>query len=187
MGTVRTSQKRLQFILLLLAGSVLAAGLAPSAHAVGYALTTSVARTQESNTPGVTLYLNVTGAAVSTTYKFTWTVTDPTSHAANASNQTTTTATQTSLVLSVNYPASFGGNNINFVGIYAINVQQNNPTNMPVANGSFLTGLSDKISYERTLTVLIQARGYNNNSPVTLNISHQVTQAPGYPKILTTD
>jgi KaiC/GvpD/RAD55 family RecA-like ATPase len=188
MGTVRTSQRRLQFILLLLAGSVLAAGLAPQAHATGYTLTTSVARTQESNTPGVTLYLNVTGAAVSTTYKFTWTVTDPTNHAANAANQTTTTAAQTSFVLSVNYPSSFGGNNINFVGNYTINVQQNNPTSIPtVATGSFLSGLTDKTSYERTLTVSIQARGYNNNSPVTLNISHQATQAPGYPKILTTD
>jgi KaiC/GvpD/RAD55 family RecA-like ATPase len=166
---------------------MLAAGFAPQTHAIGYTLTTSVARTLESNTPGVTLYINVTGAAVSTTYKFTWVVTDPTNHAANASNQTTTTPTQTSFVLSVNYPSSFGGNNINFVGNYTINVQQNNPTNIPVGNSSFLAGLTDKTSYQRTLTVSIQARGYNNNSPVTLNISHQGTQAPGYPKILATD
>jgi len=166
---------------------VLAAGLPPQAHAVGYTLTTSVARTQESNNPNVVLYLNVTGAAVSTTYKFTFVVTDPSNNNKPAANQTTTSATQTSFVLSVNYPSQFG-TNINYVGNYTINVQQNNPVNIPsVATGSFLVGLTDKTSYQRTLTASIKARGYNNNSPVTLNIAHQATQAPGYPKILTTD
>ena len=48
-------------------------GLAPQAHAAGYALTMIPARTQKSNTSGVILTLNVTGASVGTTYKFTWT------------------------------------------------------------------------------------------------------------------
>ncbi len=180
------TQKRLQILILLVAGSLVALGATPQAHAIGYTLTTSVARTQESNTPGVVLTLNVTGASVSTTYKFTWVVTDPTNHNANAANQTTTTATQTSFVLSVDYPSQFGGTNIDYVGNYTVNVQENNPVSIPsVATGRFLVGLTDSISYARTSTASIVASGYANNSPVTLNISHQGSPAPGYPKTVT--
>ena len=152
-------------------------GTAPQAHAIGYNLTVSPVRTQESNSPGVVLALNVTGAAVSTMYKFTFVVTDPTNHNNQAVNMTTTTATQTSFVLTVAYPSKFGAN-INFVGNYTINVQENNPMGIPsVQTGSFLVGLTDKTSYERTFPVSITARGYNANSPLTINISHQGTSA----------
>jgi len=181
------TQKRLQIVFLLVAGSIFVLGATPQAHAISYTLTTRLARIQESNTPGVVLTLNVTGATVSTTYKFTWTVTDPTNHNANAANQTITTATQTSFVLSVDYPSQFGGTNIDYVGNYTINVQQNNPVSIPsVATGRFLVGLTDSVSYVRTSTVSIVASGYGNNSPVTLNISHLGSPAPGYPTTIMT-
>jgi len=71
--TVRASRKRLQLLLLLIAGSLIMLELTPEAHAASDTLTMIPARTQESNTPGVILALNVTGASVGTTYKFTWT------------------------------------------------------------------------------------------------------------------
>ncbi len=99
-------------------------GLAPQAHAASYTFTIIPSRTQESNTPGVILALNVTGASVGTTYKFTWTVTDPSGNVKNFANQTV--AGSTTFVMSAAYPARFG-TNINFVGNYTVSVQQNNP------------------------------------------------------------
>ena len=184
-GPVRTSRKRLQLLLLFVAGSLVVLGLSPQAHAASYALTTIPARTQESNTPGVVLALNVTGATVGTTYKFTWTVTDPSGAARSAANQTVAPAT--SFVISAAYPSRFG-TSINYVGNYTINVQQNNPNPIAsVATGKFQVGLTDSLSYERTFSVSIKARGYNNNSPVTVNISHAGTPAPGYPTTVTAD
>src|SRR5213083_2931358 len=160
-------------------------GLAPQAHAASYTFTIIPSRTQESNTPGVILALNVTGASVGTTYKFTWTVTDPSGNAKNFANQTV--AGSTTFVMSAAYPARFG-TNINFVGNYTVSVQQNNPNPInPVATGRFLVGLTDSLSYQRTFPVSIKARGYNNNSPVTVNISHAGTPAPGYPTTVTAD
>jgi len=63
----------MQLLLLFVAGSLVIFGLAPQAHPASYTLTIIPARTQESNTPGVILALNATGASVGTTYKFTWT------------------------------------------------------------------------------------------------------------------
>lgn len=182
---MHTLRKRLPVLLLFVACSVAVLGLAPEAHAAGYTLTTVPARLQESNTPGVVLFLNVTGAVTGLTYQFTWTVTDPSGMAHNANNQTM--ATSASFVLSAAYPSRFG-TNINYVGNYTINVAQNNPT--PIASvqtGQFQVGLTDNVSYQRTLSVSIRARGYNNNSPVTVNISHAGTSAPGYPATVTTD
>jgi len=185
MKSVGTLRKRLQVLLLFLACSVVVLGIVPAAHAACCTLTTIPTRTQESNTPGVVLSLNVTGASIGTTYKFTWTVTDPSGTARNAVNQTV--AASTTFVLSAAYPSKFG-TNINYVGDYTVNVQENNPTpTNPVATGQFQIGLTDSLSYERTFSVSIKARGYNNNSPVTLNISHAGTSAPGYPTTITTD
>ena len=154
---MRTSRKRLQLLLLFVAGSLVVLGLSPQAHAASYALTTIPARTQESNTPGVVLALNVTGATVGTTYKFTWTVTDPSGASRSAANQTVAPAT--SFVISAAYPSRFG-TSINYVGNYTINVQQNNPNPIAsVATGKFQVGLTDSLSYERTFSVSIKARG----------------------------
>src|SRR6266571_9345713 len=133
MGTLPASRKRLQLLLLFVAGSLIILGLAPQAHSASYMLAMIPARTQESNTPGLVLALNVTGASVGTTYKFTWTVTDPCGNAKHFANQTV--AGSTMFVMSAAYPARFG-TNINFVGNYTVSVQQSNPNPInPVATG----------------------------------------------------
>ena len=162
----------------------------PEARAANYALTITPGWIQESNTPGVLLFINVTGATIGTVYKFTWQVTDPSGMTHQASNQTGSGgAPSTTFTLSINYPNGPGfGTNVNFVGNYTVNVQQNNPTNIPsVATGQFKVGLTDQLTYQRTFTVSVKARGYANSSPANINISHGGTSAPGYPTILTTD
>jgi len=87
-------------------------------------------------------------------------------------------ATSPSLVLSVVYPTDFG-TNINYVGNYTINVQQNNPTNKPsVATGQFEVGLTDSLSYQRTFPVSIKARGYAASSNVTISVVHGASSYP---------
>jgi KaiC/GvpD/RAD55 family RecA-like ATPase len=173
-------------LLLIAASSLIVLGDVPQAQAANYALTTVPSRTQESNTPGVILSINVTGATVGATYKFTWQVTDSSGAMHQASNQTGAGGAASSFVLSVSYPSQFG-TNVNYVGNYTINVQQNNPTVMAsVATGEFQVGLTDGLSYQPTSRVYISARGYSNNSPVVITVSQNGTSAPGYPTIVTT-
>lgn len=135
--------------------------------------------------PGVILSLNVTGATIGNTYAFTWTVTDPSGTAHTATNQTV--ASSTTFIISTAYPSKFA-TNIIYVGNYTVNVQQNKPNTVNnAATGKFQVGLTDSLVYERTFPVSIKARGFNNNSPVTLNISHGAASAPGYPTTVTTD
>ena len=121
-------------------------------HAPGevYTLSLSSSRVQESNTPGVTIYINVTSAVVGATYRFTFTVNDPNGAGKNSINSTTTTSS--TFVLSVTYPRDFGpGLSMSHVGNYTINVAQNQPSNKPtVATGQFQVGLTDSKTYQRT-------------------------------------
>jgi len=87
--------------------TILALVLVPTpVFAETYNLVAAPGRSQESNTPGVTLTLTVSGAIVGQPYAFIWTVRDPAGNAKNAtSNQPSATST---FSLTVNYPASFG-------------------------------------------------------------------------------
>jgi KaiC/GvpD/RAD55 family RecA-like ATPase len=180
-------QRRWPIFLLVTTCALIMLAATPQVHATtSYTLTTAPTRTQESNSPGLTLSINVTGATVGATYKFTWQVTDPTGTMHQATNQTGTGGATATFVLNVSYPAQFG-TNINYVGNYTINVQQNNPAVInTVATGQFQVGLTDGVLYPLASRVYITARGYANNSPVVLTISHNGTSAPGYPTIVTT-
>ncbi len=153
--------------------------LARAATGETYTLSVSPSRTQEGNSPGFLLSVAVANATVGATYKFTWSVTDPSGNVKNAANQTVASAS--SLVVSLRYPNSFG-TNINHVGNYTINVQQNNPTNKPsVATGGFEVGLTDSDTYQRTYQVSVRARGYNANDNITINVVQGASSAPGFP------
>ncbi len=163
--------------------STIPEGLAPGVEV--YTFTPVPLRVQESNTPGVDLVLNVTNAAVGSTYSFTWTVTDPSGSAKNHSNQTVTSSS--SFLISLVYPRDFG-TNINYVGNYTVRIDQSQPSNkLSVATGRFTVGLTDLTSYQRTYTGSVKARGYGNNSPVNINISHNGTSAPSYPATILAD
>lgn len=146
-----------------------------------YTLYVSSPRLQEYNTPGETLFLNITNAAIGSFYHVTFSVTDPSGATKNSSNSTT--ATTSSIVLSVLYPRDFGpGTTIRFVGNYTINVSQSQPSNKPnVQNGQFQVGLTDLKIYQRTNHISIKATGYTANESITTTLLQGTTPAAGFP------
>src|SRR3989441_4856274 len=164
-----------------------------SVHAVGetYSLTTSVARIQESSGASVPLGLNVTNANTLANYAFTWHVKDPSGSIYQANSQTNVPH-GTSFVEGVAYPGNFGTTaSIDLVGIYAVWVNQTQP---PLVGSTgvgtpvqFQVGLTDSLSYQRTLSVAIKASGYKPNLNVTIRISGQNGLAPNFPTNKTAD
>ncbi len=160
-------------------------------HAVGetYTLTTSATRMQETSTASVLLILNVTNASTLTNYAFTWHVKDPSGSVFQASNQSGTSH-GSSFVESVAYPGKFL-TSIDFVGTYTAWVNQTQPllvgstgVGTPV---TFQAGLTDRLSYQRTLPVAILASGYKPSTNVTITISGQSGLAPNFPTNKLTD
>ncbi len=160
-------------------------------HAVGetYTLTTSATRMQETSTASVLLILNVTNASTLTNYAFTWHVKDPSGSVSQASNQSGTSH-GSSFVESVAYPGKFL-TSISFVGTYTAWVNQTQPllvgstgVGTPV---QFQVGLTNRLTYQRTLPVTIEASNYKPNANVTITISGQSGLAPNFPTNKLTD
>ena len=182
---MRISEKKLQILLVILLCSLFFVDATKLAHAASYELTVAPSRVQESNIPGVLLSLSATGATVGENYQFIFQVTDPAGNMRTALNQTGSAAS--SFVLSVSYPSQFGAD-IDYVGNYTVNVQQNRPSNITsVQTGEFQVGLTDKTTYQRTFPVKVEARGYASLSPVDVDISLAGVSASGFPKTLGTD
>ncbi len=153
----------------------------PLSHAAAYTLTISTSRIQETNTPGVTLTLNVSGAVVGTIYTFRWNVTDPAGNIKTVANGAL--ANSPILVLSVVYPRDFSGAAVTYNGTYRVNISQTNPTIIPSAvTGKFYAGLTDSLVYHRTGQVSILAQGYTANENITINISHAGVPATSFPR-----
>src|SRR2546428_2175877 len=158
-----------------------------SVHAVGetYSLTTSVARIQESNGASVPLGLNVTNANALANYAFTWHVKAPSGSISKANSQTNVPH-GTSFAEGVAYPGNFGPTaSIDLAGIYAVWVNQTQP---PLVGSTgvgtpvqFQVGLTDTLSYQRTLPVAIKATGYKPSLNVTISISGQSGPASNFP------
>jgi hypothetical protein len=155
-----------------------------------YTLTTSTARLQESGAASVMLILNVSNANTVTDYAFTWHVKDPSGTVYQASNQTTTPHAA-SFVESVGYPSKFGvGASVAYTGVYAVWVNQTQPLlvgSTGVATGQFQVGLTDGLSYQRTLPVSIKAVSYQPDGNVTIRISGPGGLAIGFPINKTAD
>ena len=146
-----------------------------------YTFYVSSPRLQEYNSPGETLFLNITNAAIGSIYHVTFSVTDPSGATKNSPNSTTAMAS--SIILSVVYPRDFGpGTTIRFVGNYTVNVSQSQPSNKPnVQNGQFQVGLTDLKVYQRTSHVSIKASGYAANESMTTTLLQGTTPAVGFP------
>lgn len=151
-----------------------------------YTLTISPYRTQEANSPGVTLTLNVTSASVTQAYSFAWSVVDPSGNGKSAVSSQG--AGQSSFVLSAVYPRDFGGGaSMGFVGLYSVSVAQTVPVPKPVGSGQFAAGLTDRASYVRTNPVSVKATGYSSNENVSTRLNLGGTPAAGAPKWVLAD
>ena len=181
------SQLRRYVLLPLLATLLFVTLSSSSVHALNesYTLTESTSRLQESSTARVLLALNVSNANTLTNYAFTWHVKDPSGAMFQANNQTSAPHSA-SFVESVAYPGKFGTTaSLDLVGSYLVWVNQTQP---PLVGSTgvgtpvqFQVGLTDTLSYQRTLPVAIKATGYKPSLNVTISISGQSGPAPNFP------
>src|SRR5215467_13399242 len=173
------------FIAIALAGISIPKVHAPSGSET-YRLYLSSFRNQETNTPPETLYLNVSNAGIGSNYRFGFAVTDPSGTVKTATNQTI--ATTASFVLSIAYPRDFPSTSIRFVGNYTINVSQSQPSNKAsVATGSFIVGLTDSKTYQRTSTISTKATGYASSEIVNTTLNQGTNPIGGFPSWIVSD
>lgn len=182
--------RRLGYLFLLLSlGSIWHIIDEPVVQAAGeqYSLAATPDRTQESQTPGATLILSVSNAVYPEKYEFSWSVTDPSGTATDAT--TSIDVNLPSFSVSVVYPRDFAtGAGINYVGTYLVNITQTNPCDSPcnalpnIAGGRFEAGLTDSIAYQRATPVSIRAQGYNAGDNLTINIAQGVVSVQGFPR-----
>jgi len=127
------------------------------------------------------LQLIVNNTATSTLYTFTWRVTDPTGTTTTVS-RSTNSFSSTSIVQSVLYPTDFIGGNTNYVGIYAVRIDQTAPSAVTnVASTQFEIGLAAKKIVMRTVPVSLRALGYANGENVTVDVQNGGSSVPGFP------
>ncbi len=162
------------------------AGVSP-VHAETYALSVTPGYIQEADSPGVSLVLTV-NSAVNATYSFQWVVVDPSGGSTSASTLTSKN-TKPSFSVGVVYPRDFSPtNHVTFVGRYSVGVSENQPSNKPnVATGSFVVGLTDSPTYQRTFPASILAQGYGPGEIASLNITRAGSPVNGFPTTLTAD
>ncbi len=138
----------------------------------------------------IALTLSVTGLTPTTQYIFFINVTQPDPSGMHSTQITLMTDSGGAASGIKTYPVDFTlptAASTNFVGTYNIVVQEASPVpTLNVATASFTVGLTDKTTYQRTNTVLIQASGYANNEAVTVDISTNggTTHANGFPTVV---
>lgn len=172
---------RIVLLSILILGSVPLGNL-PTAKGAGetFTLTPVPGRTQEGNPTGISLILSVSNAMFPQAYTFLWTVTDPAGSSRTISQNAL--STQFSWSLTVRYPQNFSGASINLVGFYNVNVTETSPAIKPgAALSKFQIGLTDSLSYQRTVPVLIKASGFIPTNNVTINIAQGSNSASGFP------
>ena len=136
------------------------------------------------------LTLNVSNANTLTNYGFTWRVKDP-GGSIHSVNGQTNAPHAASFLETASYPSGFGaGANLAYTGVYAVSVNQTQPPlvgSTGVANGQFQVGITDSLSYQRTLPVSIKAVSYPPNQNVTIKISGPGGVVTGFPLNKTAD
>ncbi len=127
------------------------------------------------------LQLIVNSTSTSTIYTFTWRVTDPTGVITTVS-RSTNSFSSTSIVQTVLYPTDFVGANTNYVGNYAVRIDQTAPSTVTsVASTQFEIGLAATKMIMRTIPVSLRAQGYTNGENVTIDIQNNGLSVPGFP------
>jgi PKD repeat protein len=154
-----------------------------SVHAAEvYSLSALPAYSQEGAT--ITMVLSVAQATPSTTYEFTFTVTDPANNVFTSNTMAHATGpTETSFMVITSYPGPDfpGGSSTSLVGTYHVAASQGKPIALPnVATASFVIGITDKTQYQRTQTVSIIATGYSPGTTASVMVKTSVTSRVVY-------
>lgn len=171
-------------LILVLIPLVLMAALVLPARAISYSASAIPTYSQEVSTD-TTLQLVVNNTATSTVYTFTWRVTDPTGTTTTFS-QSTNSFSSTSIVQDVLFPTDFVGANTNYVGTYAVRVDQTAPSSATnVASTQFQIGLASTTIITRTVPVSLRAQGYQNGENVSVDVRNGGVSVPGFPTYVT--
>jgi len=119
-------------------------------------------------------------------YAFSWAIKDPSGSSWSAtSNIVSNTA---SWSFSVSYPSSFTGAALSLPGVYSVNVSETLPASSPnVVNGTFIVGITDSSTYQRTSTVRMQAGGYLPTDTVNMTIIQSGNLVPVFTASRTAD
>jgi hypothetical protein len=165
--------------LILIVGITLA-GLSNQARAVEmYSMVSSPNRILESTSSGITVTVSVNNAIFPSPYVFSWSVKDP---SGTARSTTSSIVSQTpAWSFSVIYPTNFSGASLNLPGIYSVNVSETLPTSTPnVVTGSFIVGITDASTYQRTYVVGMQVGGYLPTDTVNITITRSGNPVPAF-------
>ncbi len=161
---------------IVLVPSIIYVPMVPTARAENaFSLSPIPAFAQEGSI--IALVLSDSNATGNTTYQFIFYVKDPSGVTSQSSLQTYTTRPgETHFNILVNYPSnSFQGSN-SLVGLYTARVDQVLSVAQPtVAATYFVLSVTNKVGYERTETVNMQATGYRDSEPVGIAITAQKT------------
>jgi hypothetical protein len=121
-----------------------------------------------------------------TPYVFSWSIRDPSGASSSA---TSSVVSQTpSWSFSKIYPANFSGASLKLPGVYSINVSETLPASTPTAViGTFVVGITDSGTYQRTYPVGIQAGGYLPTDLVNMTITRSGNPIPTFSASRTAD
>jgi hypothetical protein len=163
------------FVLLFLFSASIFILLVPTIFA---AATTTWTATPQHVTEGstVSLVLTLNGYIASHTYYFVVNVTDP-NGSDSAANRTIQTDVSGNAVLTIHYPTDFNkgpkaGTNLTGSYVAAVTATSANP---PSGTLTFTVGLTDQLSYQRSLKARITAYGYIPGKEATVNLTKGAT------------
>jgi hypothetical protein len=89
---------------------------------------------------------------------------------------------------SVIYPANFSGASLNLPGVYSVNVSETLPASSPnVVTGTFIVGITDNDTYQRTYPVRMQAGGYLPTDIVNVTVTRSGNLVPAFSASKTAD
>jgi hypothetical protein len=126
------------------------------------------------------------GGYGSTTYTLRVNVTDSTGSESSASYTATTNSTGSVVGAALMYPTGFSGASTNYTGSYSINLDVNAPGKiLSVATANFTVGVTEKDTYRRYDTVVIQGAGYSAGESTTVDIKFAGSSVSGYSKTVT--
>lgn len=176
------------FIIIVFALLALTIGAVPQARApIGppggctCSLSSVPAYGQEGTTISLVLTVSVS-ILTTTTYQFRFNVRDPAAatYQSQLMNHTTTPG-QTEFTIILNYPGQYIAGSNSLLGRYFASVDQFMPSpGTNVANSTFILGVTDSSSYERTQTINVQGTRYNATEPVTVTIRTQTSSTTVY-------
>ena len=191
---MRISNTTCQALLLIIAIlSILSINAVPKAYAPSLGggcectLSPVPAYAQEGTVVSLVLSVKLSITGTVSLYQFVFNVKDPTGTTVHSAPMNhTTTPNEDQFTIIVAYPGPYITGSNSFKGQYAATVDETSPfPTLNVTNSTFILGITDSLSYERTQTVNVQASRYNASETVSVTIRTQTSSTTVFSKQVT--